>query len=110
MTASQTPGALIRSTAQAVARRTAARHQPVHALRSVVAMVDADEAELAFDDLVRLLDHHRIPVLQPEYDQLVLAATWLGELEWLAEMKVDRLVAPRGDDGPDRRASEKPSR
>ncbi|WP_338896144.1 hypothetical protein WBG99_10910 [Streptomyces sp. TG1A-60] len=100
MTAAPTPGALIRSTARTIARRTAARHQPIHALGSVVAMVDADEDELAFDDLVRILDHHRIPILQPEYDQLVSAATLLGELEWLAEMDIDRLLEPRHDEEP----------
>ena len=86
------PGALVRSVAESIARRSAGEKGPVGALQSVVHMVDNDETDLAVDDLVRVIAHFRIGVRRAEYDDIVAAASRLDALDSLAEVGVERFV------------------
>ncbi|MGJ3559721.1 hypothetical protein ACR6C2_17395 [Streptomyces sp. INA 01156] len=56
-------------------------------------MVDNDEAELAVDDLVRVIEYFGIPILRSEYDQLVSAATQLDSMDSLTETGIDRFIS-----------------
>ncbi|MEU7663654.1 hypothetical protein [Streptomyces lincolnensis] len=87
------PGVLVRAVAESIARRSAGEKGPVGALRSVVDMVDNDEAELAVDDLVRVIAHFGIRIVRREYDDLVAAASRLDAMDSLAEVGVERFVA-----------------
>jgi hypothetical protein len=89
----ESPGALVRAVAESLARRSAGEKGPVGALRSVVDMVDNDEAELAVDDLARVIAHFRLRVPRTEYDDLVAAASRLDAMDSLAEVGVERFVA-----------------
>ncbi len=51
------------------------------------------KAELAVDDLVRVIACFRIRILRTEYEHIVAAATQLDALDSLAEVGVDRFVA-----------------
>lgn len=57
-------------------------------------MIDNDEAELAVDDLVRVIEYYGIRILRTEYDQIAAAAAQLHALDSLTEVRVDR-----GDSG-----------
>ncbi|MFD8590082.1 hypothetical protein ACFV1B_11145 [Streptomyces sp. NPDC059637] len=93
--APDSPAALVRSAAESIAVRSAGEKGPANALRSVVRMVDNDEAEPAVDDLARVIEYFRIRILRTEYDLIVAAATRLDALDSLAETGVDRFVADR---------------
>ncbi|MFC5672855.1 hypothetical protein [Streptomyces incanus] len=93
MNAPDSPDVLIRSVAESIARRLAGEKGPVGALRSVVHMVDNDEAELAVDDLVRVIEYFGIPILRSEYDQLVSVATQLDSMDSLTETGIDRFIS-----------------
>lgn len=88
----QSPDELIRAAAESVAGRLAGEKRPAAALRSVVHMVDNDEAELAVDDLARVIEHHRIRILRTEYAQIAAAAAELGALDSLTEVGLERFV------------------
>ncbi|MDN3027583.1 hypothetical protein [Streptomyces sp. S.PB5] len=51
-----------------------------------------DEAELAVDDLARVIESHRIRILRTEYDQIAAAAEQLGALDSLTEVRIDRFI------------------
>ncbi|MDI9832065.1 hypothetical protein [Streptomyces sp. KAU_LT] len=86
------PEALLRSTTEALARRLTQRNTPVPALTSVLELIDNDEAELALDELVRVVEYFRIPVSRAEYDQLVTAAMHLDSMDSLLETGVARFI------------------
>jgi hypothetical protein len=90
--AANSPDELIRAVAESISGRPAGEKGSAAALRSVVHIVDNDEAELAVDDLARVIDHHRIRILRTEYDQIAAAATQLGALDSLTEVKIDRFI------------------
>ncbi|MEU5046276.1 hypothetical protein [Streptomyces griseorubiginosus] len=92
MNAPDSPDELIRAAAESILRRLAGEKVPEAALRSVVHMVDNDEAELAVDDLARAIEYHRIRIQRKEYDQIAAAAEQLGALDSLAEVRIDRLI------------------
>ncbi|MFJ6662045.1 hypothetical protein ACIQNG_37715 [Streptomyces sp. NPDC091377] len=89
----RSPDELIRATAKSISGRLAGEEAPATALRSVVHMVDNDEAELAVDDLARVIEYYRIRILRTEYDQIAAAATQLDALDSLTEVKIDRFIA-----------------
>ncbi|KUO20099.1 hypothetical protein AQJ91_16260 [Streptomyces dysideae] len=92
MNAPDSPDVLIRSAAASIAGRLAGEKGPVEALRSVVHMVDNDEAELAVDDLVRVIEFFGIRIRRTEHDQIVAAAAQLDALDSLTEVGVDRFI------------------
>jgi hypothetical protein len=55
-------------------------------------MVGYDEAELAVDDLARVIEYYRIRILRTEYDQIVAAATQLDALDSLTEVQIGRFI------------------
>lgn len=86
------PNELIRAAAESISGRLAGEKGPVAALRSVVHMADNDEAELAVDDLARVIEYYRIRILRTEYDQIAAAATHLDALGSLTDVKIDRFI------------------
>jgi hypothetical protein len=92
MNAPDAPEDLIRAAARSIAARLAGEKGPVGALRSVVHMVDNDEAELAVDDLARAIASYRIRIQRTEYDQITAAAARLDALDSLTEAGVDRFI------------------
>ncbi len=92
MQPTDSPDALLRSAAADIARRMTEEPRPAGALRSVLELIDNDEAELALDELARVIEYFRIPVLRTEYDRLVAAATRLACMDSLTEVGVDRFV------------------
>lgn len=92
MQPTDSPDALLSATTRCIARRVAGEKGPATALRSVLELIDNDEAELALDDLARVIEYFRIPILRREYDQLVTAATRLNSLDSLLETGIERLA------------------
>ncbi|MDN3027987.1 hypothetical protein [Streptomyces sp. S.PB5] len=92
MNAPDSPDDLIRAAAESISTRLAGEKGPEAALRSVIHMVDNDEAELAVDDLARVIESHRIRILRTEYDQIAAAAEQLGALDSLTEVRIDRFI------------------
>ncbi|MFD5494532.1 hypothetical protein ACFYY3_05595 [Streptomyces sp. NPDC001812] len=92
MQPADSPDALLHATTEGIARRVTGEKGPATALRSVRELIDNDEAELALDDLARVIEYFRIPILRVEYDQLVTAATLLNSMDSLLETGVERLV------------------
>ncbi|MGC5343944.1 hypothetical protein [Streptomyces sp. DT171] len=86
------PEDLLRSTAETIARRSAMEKNAASALRSVIDMIDNDEAELALDDLAHVIECFRIPVLRTEYDQLAALEPLLDSTGALLESGVARFV------------------
>jgi hypothetical protein len=58
----------------------------------VVQMVGNDKAELAVDDLARVIEYYRIRILRTEYDQIVAVATQLDALDSLTEVQIGRFI------------------
>ncbi|MEU6387589.1 hypothetical protein ABZ847_28980 [Streptomyces bauhiniae] len=92
MNAPDSPTELVRAAAESISARLAGEKGPTAALRSVVHMADNDEAELAVDDLARVIEYHRIRILRTEYDQIAAAAAQLGALDSLTEVRLDRFI------------------
>ncbi|AIS02261.1 hypothetical protein SGLAU_31635 [Streptomyces glaucescens] len=92
MNAPDAPDALVRAAARSIAGRLAGEKGPAGALRSVVHMVDNDEAELAVDDLARVIASYRIRISRTEYEQIAAAAAQLGALDSLGEAGVERFI------------------
>ncbi|WP_370252727.1 hypothetical protein [Streptomyces sp. V4I8] len=92
MNVPNSPGVLIRAAAESISGRLGGEEGPVAALRSVVHMVDNDEAELAVDDLARVIEYYRIRILRTEYDQIAAAAAQLDAWDSLTEVRVDRFI------------------
>ncbi|MFC7896767.1 hypothetical protein [Streptomyces sp. NPDC057381] len=92
MNAPDSPEALIRAAARNIASRLAGEKGPVGALRSVVHMIDNDEAELAVDDLARVIASYRISITRTEYEQIAAAAAQLDALDSLTVVGVDRFI------------------
>ncbi|MBV7698354.1 hypothetical protein [Streptomyces sp. TRM70350] len=86
------PEVLIRAAAESITGRLTGEKGPIAALRSIVHMVDNDEAELAVDDLVRVIKCYRIRILRREHDQIAAAAAQLDALDSLTEVRVDRFI------------------
>ncbi|MET9444954.1 hypothetical protein [Streptomyces sp. NPDC006610] len=55
-------------------------------------MVGNDKAELAVDDLARVIEYYRIRILRTEYDQIVAVATQLDALDSLTEVQIGRFI------------------
>ncbi|MGV9320517.1 hypothetical protein [Streptomyces sp. NPDC003660] len=83
---------LLRSVVRDIAVRVRGEKGPASALRSVVALVDNDEVELAVDDLARVVTYFRIRLLRAEYERLVLVADRVGAGDSLVESGVEGLV------------------
>ncbi|MGW4286738.1 hypothetical protein ACWEIK_07360 [Streptomyces sp. NPDC004673] len=83
---------LLRSVVRDIAVRVRGEKRPASALRSVVALVDNDEVELAVDDLARVVAYYRIRLLRAEYERLVLVAGRVGAGDSLVEGGVEGLV------------------
>ncbi|MER5375895.1 hypothetical protein [Streptomyces sp. NPDC002553] len=92
MQPANSPDENLRSLTEGIARRVADEKRPAHALRSVVSMIDNDEAELAVDDLARAIEYYRVPILRAEYDQLLEVATRLDSLDSLRETDIAQFV------------------
>lgn len=86
------PDVLIRAAAESISRRLAGEEGPVAALRSIIHMIDNDEAELAVDDLARVIEYYRIRISRTEYDQIAAAAAQLDALDSLSEVRVDHSI------------------
>ncbi|BDH05245.1 hypothetical protein HEK131_24720 [Streptomyces seoulensis] len=93
MNAPDSPAELVRAAAESISARLTGEKGPTAALRSVVHMVDNDEAELAVDDLARVIEYHCIRILRTEYDQIAAAAARLGALDPLTEVRLDRFIS-----------------
>ncbi|MFI8193259.1 hypothetical protein ACIF8T_31540 [Streptomyces sp. NPDC085946] len=100
------PEALIRAAAHSIAGRLAGEKGPVSALRSVVHMVDNDEADLAVDDLARVIASYRIRLLRTEHAWIVAAAARLGAPDPLTGTEADRFVDDRDARSPGTRTRE----
>ncbi|GGZ31268.1 hypothetical protein GCM10010387_26370 [Streptomyces inusitatus] len=85
-------GAIIRSVASRMARRLAGRPLPVGALSSVMELTENDETEMAMDEIGRVIEYYRLPVLRAEYGELLLAAEQLDSLDSLTDTGVERFV------------------
>ncbi|MFE5399275.1 hypothetical protein ACFQ9U_32525 [Streptomyces sp. NPDC056568] len=90
MQPTDSPDAFLRSATEGIARRVTGEKSPATALRSVLELVDNDEAELALDELARVIEYFRIPIRPEEYDQLEAAATRLYSMDSLLESGVER--------------------
>ncbi|MFJ4002962.1 hypothetical protein ACIPWL_05805 [Streptomyces sp. NPDC090023] len=83
---------LLRSVVEDIASRVRGQKGPADALRSVFALVDNDEVELAVNDLARVVSYYRVPLLRAEYEWLVLVAEWVGAGDLLVEAGVEGVV------------------
>ncbi|MFJ3582753.1 hypothetical protein ACIPPS_11030 [Streptomyces sp. NPDC090127] len=88
----ESPDALLRATVVAIASRTTDDPRPAGALRSVLELIDNDEAELALDHLARSVEYHQIPVPREEYDRLVAEAARLDSGYLPSETGLERFV------------------
>ncbi|MFJ3661573.1 DUF4304 domain-containing protein [Streptomyces sp. NPDC090119] len=86
------PAALLLAVVEDIAVRVRGQKGPADALRSVVALVDNGEVELAVDDLTRVVSYYRVPLLRAEYERLVLVAEWVGAGDSLVEAGIEGLV------------------
>ncbi|MGC5567893.1 hypothetical protein ACPYPG_34325 [Streptomyces sp. FR-108] len=83
---------LIRSAAESITRRMAKGGRSIPALTSIIELVGNDETELALDEIGRVIEYFRIPILRTEYDQLFSAAAQLDSVDSLTDVGIDQFI------------------
>ncbi|MYU21991.1 hypothetical protein [Streptomyces sp. SID8352] len=92
MQPTESPDALLRSTTENIARRASEQNHYSASLGSILELIDNDEVELALDELARVVEYFRIPILRSEYDRLATVATLLDSMDSLTETGIHRFI------------------